>query len=265
MADIVITEFMDDDAVEALRAGFDVLYDPNLADRQDDIPALLGDARALIVRNRTKVTGDLLDAGPNLACVGRLGVGLDNIDQAACAERDVEVYPAFGANNLSVAEYVITTAAMLLRNAYARKHEMLAGDWPRQAASGREISGKALGLVGYGAIARDTAAIGRAFGMRIIGYDPFLPADHEAWSGAERMELPDLLAEADIISLHVPLTDGTRHMINADALATMKSGAILINAARGGVVDEAALVNALNSGEIAGAALDVFETEPLTA
>lgn len=265
MADIVITEFMDDAAVDTLRVDFDVLYDPGLADRQNDIPALLGDARALIVRNRTKVTGDLLDTGPKLVCVGRLGVGLDNIDQPACAERDVEVYPAFGANNLSVAEYVITTAAMLLRNAYARKHEMLAGDWPRQAASGREISGKALGLVGYGAIARDTAAIGRAFGMRIIGYDPFLPADHEAWSGAERMELPDLLAEADIISLHVPLTAGTRHMINADALATMKSGAILINAARGGVVDEATLVNALNTGEIAGAALDVFETEPLTA
>jgi (S)-sulfolactate dehydrogenase len=265
MADIVITEFMDDAAVDTLRVDFDVLYDPGLADRQNDIPALLGDARALIVRNRTKVTGDLLDAGPKLVCVGRLGVGLDNIDQPACAERDVEVYPAFGANNLSVAEYVITTAAMLLRNAYARKHEMLAGDWPRQAASGREISGKALGLVGYGAIARDTAAIGRAFGMRIIGYDPFLPADHEAWSGAERMELPDLLAEADIISLHVPLTAGTRHMINADALATMKSGAILINAARGGVVDEATLVNALNTGKIAGAALDVFETEPLTA
>ena len=265
MADIVITEFMDDAAVDTLRVDFDVLYDPGLADRQNDIPALLGDARALIVRNRTKVTGDLLDAGPKLVCVGRLGVGLDNIDQPACAERDVEVYPAFGANNLSVAEYVITTAAMLLRNAYARKHEMLAGDWPRQAASGREISGKALGLVGYGAIARDTAAIGRAFGMRIIGYDPFLPADHEAWSGAERMELPDLLAEADIISLHVPLNAGTRHMINANALATMKSGAILINAARGGVVDEATLVNALNTGEIAGAALDVFETEPLTA
>ena len=286
MADIVITEFMDDAAVDTLRVDFDVLYDPGLADRQNDIPALLGDARALIVRNRTKVTGDLLDTwtvefepwrvrcasdgttyvgGEGVvACLDDKGKGVAKA-KAACAERDVEVYPAFGANNLSVAEYVITTAAMLLRNAYARKHEMLAGDWPRQAASGREISGKALGLVGYGAIARDTAAIGRAFGMRIIGYDPFLPADHEAWSGAERMELPDLLAEADIISLHVPLTAGTRHMINADALATMKSGAILINAARGGVVDEATLVNALNTGEIAGAALDVFETEPLTA
>ena len=139
------------------------------------------------------------------------------------------------------------------------------GEWPRQAASGRELSGKTLGLIGFGSIAQDAAGFGRAFGMQIIAYDPFLPADHPAWEGATKMELDGVLAKADIVSLHVPLTDGTRHLINADALKTMKSDAFVINTARGGTVDEQALVDAIRAGEIGGAALDVFETEPLTA
>ena len=262
---IIISEFMDEGAVAELSARFDVTYDASLADAQETLSALLADASALIVRNRTQVTDALLAAAPQLRCVGRLGVGLDNIDQEACAARDVTVYPAFGANNLSVAEYVITTGAMLLREAYDRRAEMCAGGWPRQAASGREISGKVLGLVGYGAIARDTARIGRALGMKIIGYDPFLPADHAAWEGAECAPLGDVLKAADVISLHVPLTDSTRHMIDAVALAGMKERAVLINAARGGVVDELAVAAALKAGKLAGAALDVFENEPLDA
>lgn len=263
MADIVITEFMDDDAVADLAARFDVLYAPELADRPTDIPGHIGSARALIVRNRTQVTADLLDAAPHLACVGRLGVGLDNINQAACAARDVEVYPATGANNLSVAEYVITSAAILLRGAYNRIDQMIAGEWPRQAASGSEISGKTLGLVGFGAIARDTARIARAFGMRVLAYDPYLPPDNPAWGDTTRLELQDVLARADIISLHVPLTPETHHLIDATALKSLRNNAVLINAARGGVVDETALVDAILYGHIGGAALDVFETEPL--
>lgn len=261
---ILITEFMDADVAADLEARFGAVYRPDLADDQAAIPALLADKKALIVRNRTQVTEELLDAAPGLTCVGRLGVGLDNIDQAACAARDVAVFPATGANNLSVAEYVICTAMMLLRGAYQRKHEMCAGDWPRGPASGREISGKVLGLVGYGAIARDTAEMARAFGMQIVGYDPFLPEDHPAWDGATRADLADLLASADVVSLHVPLTEGTRHIIGAEALAAMKNDAVLINAARGGVVDETALISALKAGTLGGAALDVFETEPLT-
>jgi (S)-sulfolactate dehydrogenase len=265
MVDIVITEFMDESAVGALKAKYDALYDPNLADDQTRIPALLADARALIVRNRTKVSADLLASAPNLQCVGRLGVGLDNIDQPACGARDVTVYPATGANNLSVAEYVITSAAILLRGAYARQEQMLSGAWPRQEASGKEISGKSLGLVGYGAIARDTATIGRALGMTILAYDPYLPDDSSAWEGATRLDLDQVLASSDIVSLHVPLTAETRHLIDAPALKTFKPGAILVNAARGGVVDEEALVQAMKTGQLSGAALDVFETEPLGA
>lgn len=262
---IVITEFMDEAAVDTLRAEFETHYDPSLADRQGDIPALLGEARALIVRNRTKVTPALLDAAPSLACVGRLGVGLDNIDMAACEARGVTVYPALGANTLSVAEYVIGTAMALLRGAYAVNGRMLAGEWPRTECSGRELSGKVLGLVGYGAIARETARLGRALGMEIAAFDPFLGPDDPAWTHVSRLDFPTLVATADVLSLHVPLTPETRHLIGADDIARMPEGAVLVNAARGGVVDEAAVAEALKAGRLGGAALDVFETEPLTA
>jgi (S)-sulfolactate dehydrogenase len=262
---ILITEFMDAPAVDRLRAAHPVTYDPGLADRQDDIPAMMPGVRALIVRNRTQVREAILDAAPDLACVGRLGVGLDNIDVALCEGRGVAVYPATGANTLSVSEYVIGTAMALLRGAYAANAEMIAGAWPRNACAGRELSGKVLGLVGLGAIARDTAERARALGMEIAAFDPFVPGDDPIWRTVGRLDMGALLAEADVLSLHVPLTSGTRHLIDAAAIAAMKPGAILVNAARGGVVDDAAVAEALRAGRLGGAALDVFETEPLTA
>ncbi len=261
---ILITEFMDEPAVDSLREAFEVTYDPSLADMQEKIPALLKDAKALIVRNRTQVTEGLLNTAPHLSCVGRLGVGLDNIDQKACAKRNVTVYPASGANDLSVAEYVITSAMMLMRNAYQSKHKMLGGDWPRASCAGREIYQKTLGLVGFGAIAQRTAGLAKAVGMKIAAFDPFLPTDHSACAGIIDLELDELLAISDVVSLHTPLTSQTRYLINSERLSMMKPDAILINAARGGVVDEAALAAALSKGKLGGAALDVFETEPVT-
>jgi (S)-sulfolactate dehydrogenase len=262
---ILITEFMDEAAVDRLCAAHPVTYDPGLADRQGDIPAMMAGVRALIVRNRTQVRGAILDAAAHLQCVGRLGVGLDNIDVAACKGRAVTVYPATGANNLSVAEYVIGTAMALLRAAYAANEAMIAGKWPRQSCAGRELAGKVLGLVGFGAIARDTAERARALGMEVAAFDPFVPEGDPVWRAAGRLDLDTLLATADVVSLHVPLTDGTRHLIDAGCIARMKQGAVLINAARGGVVDEPAVAAALKAGRLGGAALDVFETEPLTA
>ena len=261
---ILITEFMDTAAVDKLSAAFPTTYAPELADTQDKIPEMLGDVRALIVRNRTQVTADMLASAPNLKCVGRLGVGLDNIDQSACKARGVAVIPAIGANNLSVAEYVITNALMLLRNAYQSGDDMRAGTWPRMACAGREISGKTLGLIGLGAIAQETAVMAKALGMEICAHDPFLPADHPAWELAQSRSVAGVLKTADVISLHVPLTADTHHLINEERLAMVKPDAVLINAARGAVVDEAALANALRTRKLAGAALDVFETEPLT-
>jgi (S)-sulfolactate dehydrogenase len=265
MPDIVITEFMDEAAIAEHFAGRDVLYDPKLVDDAPRLQAALADARALIVRNRTQVRPALLAHAPKLRVVGRLGVGLDNIDLDACRARDVAVFPATGANDLSVAEYVITAALVLLRRAWFATDAVVAGQWPRTKLMGREMSGKRLGLVGYGAIARETATRARALGMTVAAYDPHLPAEHDAWRTAERCSLEALLATSDVVSLHVPLTNETRNMIDAAALGKMKPDAVLVNAARGGVVDEAALAAALKAGRLGGAALDVFDREPLDA
>ncbi len=265
MTDIVISEFMDEAAVEALKQVASVTYNPALADRPDELAALLGKARALIVRNRTQVRGDLLAAAPHLTCVGRLGVGLDNIDVDECKRRAITVYPATGANDLSVAEYVMTSAMTLLRGAYLANADMLAGKWPRQKLSGREIAGKTMGLIGFGSIAREVAWRAQAYGMQIVAHDPYVDAADPAWQVVRNLSLEGVLETADVVSLHVPLNDGTRHVINASRLKAMRPGSILINAARGGVVDEDALAKSLREGHLGGAALDVFETEPLTA
>ena len=262
---ILISEFMDESAVNRLSETCATTYAPDLADRQSEIPALMQGIRALVVRNRTQVTRDLLAQSPDLELVGRLGVGLDNIDLDACLERGIEVAPATGANTLSVAEYVVTNALLLLRGAYQANAQMIAGAWPRAECSGREVSGRVLGLVGYGAIAQETAILAQGLGMTTVAFDPFLSAGHSAWGATQRMALAEVLSIADVVSLHVPLTDETRHLIDSAALRQMKPGAVLINAARGGVVDEQALAVSMRSGELAGAALDVFETEPLTA
>jgi (S)-sulfolactate dehydrogenase len=217
------------------------------------------------VRNRTQVRGPLLAAAQRLEVVGRLGVGLDNIDTDACQTRDIAVFPATGANDLSVAEYVITATLVLLRGAWFATPEVIAGKWPRMTTIGREVSGKTLGLIGLGSIARETALRADALGMHVVAFDPLLPAGHAAWQLASPVTLDDLLARADVISLHVPLTATTRRMLGAAQIAAMRRGSVLINAARGGVVDEDAVVAALRSGHLGGAALDVFETEPVDA
>lgn len=267
MADIVIAEFMDEPAVDRLRQEFDVLYEPSLVDRPDDLAKAVRDARALIVRNRTQVRDAVLDAGVNLKAVGRLGVGLDNIDVKTCKVRGIAVFPASGANDLAVKEYVIAGLLMLFRGAYHATDDMRAGLWPREQLMKREISGRSLGLIGFGSIARDVAAAVQALGMSVSAFDPFVAADDLVWQAMNvaNSTFEQVLSESDAISIHVPLTDGTKHLINADALSLMKPSAYLINSARGGVVDEAALATALREGKLAGAMLDVFEQEPLPA
>jgi (S)-sulfolactate dehydrogenase len=266
VADIVVSEFMDEAAVDWLKERFAVAYDPALVDDRDCLLAAGAGVRGLIVRNRTQVDPGLLAAFPDLRAVGRLGVGLDNIDTGACRDRDIAVLPATGGNTVSVAEYVIAAVLMLRRGAYLASDAVLSGEWPRQRLIGGEVSGATLGLVGYGAIARATAERARALGMAIDAYDPFLPEGDPAWAGATRHDdLDGLLAASDAVSLHVPLTPETRGLIGRDRLARMRPGAVLVNTARGGVVDEAALAEALRDGRLGGAALDVFEAEPLRA
>jgi (S)-sulfolactate dehydrogenase len=265
---IVISEFMDTAAVDELAARFTVCYDRDLVDRPDELAVELADADALIVRNRTTVDSALLGGAPRLRVIGRLGVGLDNIDVAACEARGIDVIPATGANALAVAEYVIGTAMLLLRGAYQSTAEVSGGHWPRSALSnGRELAGKTLGLIGFGGIGRLTGRLARALGMRVIGFDPHVPASAPAWTDEQvsPRAFVDVIAEADVVSLHVPLTPATRGLMDAARLATMKPDAILINTARGGVVDEAALAAALRAQKLGGAALDVFDHEPLAA
>lgn len=268
MTDILVTEFMDPRAVDSLRAEFEVHYDPDLHEDSAGIASWLASARALIVRNRTRVDRDLLAAGPRLVAVGRLGVGLDNIDLDACAERGVSVHPATGANVVAVAEYVIAAMLMMLRGAYHATDRVLAGEWPRTALIGREASGKTLGIVGFGAIGRAVARRATALGVGVAAYDPVLAPGDPAWNapGVRRFgDLAAMLAACDVVTLHVPLTGATRHLIGTAEIAAMKPGACIVNTARGGVLDEAAMALALASGRLGAAALDVFEDEPLPA
>jgi (S)-sulfolactate dehydrogenase len=252
MPDIIICEFMDEAAITATFPGGDYLYDPTLVDRPADLKGALKNARAIIVRNRTQVRGALLDAAPNLRVVGRLGVGLDNIDMEACKARGIQVFPATGANDLSVAEWVISCAMVLMRGAYFATDEVISGLWPRnRLMAGREISGKVMGLIGYGSIAREVAKRAQALGMSVQAFDPYVTDEVFAAAGVQRHGLEPLLREADVVSLHVPLNDATANLIDALRLKRMKKDAILLNASRGGVVDEAALAVALKAGEIA--------------
>ena len=265
---ILITEFMDEAAVASLTADFHIAYDAGLVDRHDEMLAKLSDVDALIVRNRTQVNAALLAAAPKLKVVGRLGVGLDNIDLPACKARGIEVIPATGANALAVAEYVIATAMMLLRGAYASSAVVAAGQWPRGPLSnGREIGGKTLGIVGFGGIGRLTATLAQGLGMRVIGTDPMIDAAAAVWKETlvACRTLDELVAESDVVSLHVPLVPQTRNLFDAARLAMMKMDAVLINSSRGGIIDEAALAAALKEKRLGGAALDVYADEPLKA
>jgi len=265
MTDIVITEFLEPGAVDILKQSFKVHWDPELWNKRDELERLVRDLPGLIVRNRTPVDKALLDLAPRLKVVGRLGVGLDNIDVKACEARSIEVCSARGANATSVAEYAIAMAMILLRRrAYLDTHRLVAGEWPREELGrGLELAGKRLGIIGLGSIGGTTARKARALDMRVTAFDPYLPDEHENWNVAQKVTFGDLLATSDVITVHCPLNAETRGMIGAKELARVRRGAVLINSARGGIVDEAACAAALRTGPLAAAALDVFDYEPI--
>jgi (S)-sulfolactate dehydrogenase len=265
---ILITEFMDERAVAQLQAQHEVTYDPGLQKDAAKLLALAPSCDALVVRNLTQVRGDLLAALQRCKVVGRLGVGLDNIDVQGCEARGMQVIPATGANALSVAEYVICSAMLLLRGAYTSSGAVAAGQWPRAAlSSGRETAGNTLGVIGFGSIGQLTTTLARGLGMQVVAFDAMMDRDHSIWqqTDARCVGLDELISTADVVTLHVPLVEGTRGLFNAQRIASMKKGAVLINTSRGHIVDMAALVAALQSGHLGGAAVDVFDTEPLPA
>ena len=260
---ILITEFMDEDAVNLLKKKYDVYYDISLAEDSNSLVKLINKMKALIVRNKTLVTRELIENAPNLTCVGRLGVGLDNIDLNACEEQNITVYPALGANSHSVAEYVICASMMLLRKAYFKRNEMIAGNWPRQESSGSEVYGKTLGLIGFGDIAQKTRDLALGLGIKTVAYDPYLDKDSNVWKETKNLPLDNLLSISDIISLHIPLSKETKNLIDEKKLRLIKNSSVIINTSRGGIIDENSLAKLLKENKIGGAALDVFNKEPI--
>lgn len=258
MSEVVIAEFMDADGVEVLAGRFDTLYDPDLGTDRPRLMTAVAGARGLVVRNLTRVDREVLAAAPGLRVVGRLGVGLDNIDVEACRQRGVAVRPATGANALAVAEHVIGALFSLSRPALRATGRVLGGEWPRTEMVGRELGGRRLGLVGLGSTARQVAALAGGLGMAVAGFDPVAPAP----DGVESVDLDHLFRMSDAISVHVPLLPETRGLVGDRLLALLPPGALLVDTSRGGVVDHPAVVRALVDGRLGGAALDVFPHEP---
>jgi D-3-phosphoglycerate dehydrogenase len=252
-----------EDGLVLLRERCDVRITTGLAEA--DLAARLADVDALIVRSETKVTAKILDAAPRLAVVGRAGVGVDNIDVAAATAHGVYVVNAPLGNIVSAAEHAVALALTLLRRIAEADRSVRAGEWTRSKFIGRELRGKTLGLVGIGRVGSEVARRAAGFEMKVIAHDPFATEASARAAGAQLVDLDELLRSADVISLHTPLTEKTRNLINADALAKMKRSAVIVNCSRGEVVDLAALAAALEAGTIAGAALDVYPTEPLPA
>lgn len=229
----------------------------------EEFVAALAGSDALIVRSATTVSRDMLGLAPQLRAIGRAGVGVDNVDIPAASERGIAVFNAPGGNTIAAAELTMALLITVARKVSAAEASLRAGSWDRAAFKGVELRGKTLGLIGAGRIGGEVAIRCQAFGMGVIVYDPYLTEDRADQLGVQLATLDDVLEGGDFISIHVPLTDETRGICGFEAMTKMKPSAFVVNASRGGVVDETALAEALRSGAIAGAALDVYETEPL--
>jgi D-3-phosphoglycerate dehydrogenase len=258
---IVIADGLPSTAIDALRQP-DWIIDTRQGRTPSDLIADLQDADALVVRSATKVTREVIDGAARLRVIARAGTGVDNVDVAAATARGIVVMNAPGANSLSVAELAMGLILSLARNIPAADASMKTAKWEKSKFAGGEIRSKTLGLVGLGRIGQEVAARAHAFEMQVIAHDPFISADMAATLGVELVSLDDLCARADYISLHIPSLPSTRQLFNADRLARCKKGVRLVNTARGELVDEAALADAIERGHVAGAGLDVFDPEP---
>ena len=258
---VLVTDSIADDGLALLRAEFSVDARPGLS--EEELAGIIGEYEALVVRSGTRVTKRVIAAADLLQVIGRAGVGVDNIDVDAATEHGILVVNAPDGNTVAAAEHTIALLLSLARHVPRADASLRAGKWERNRLMGVEVAGKTLGVVGFGRIGREVARRGRGLGMRVVAYDPYTSAAVAGTLGAELCDhLDEVLIEADFITLHVPLTSATRHLIGERELALVKPTARLINAARGGIVDESALLQALDKGKLAGAALDVFVDEP---
>lgn len=258
---VLASDKLDATALDRIRAaGHEVLERPGL--QSVELVAALDGCQALLIRGGTRVTGEVLRAAPSLKVVVRAGTGLDNVDTVAARQRNIAVFNTPASNAISVAELVFGLLLALERHLVPAANDLRGGHWEKTKYQGRELCGRSLGLVGFGRIGREVAVRARAFGMTVSACDPLLQAWPAGFEWTHRVTLDELLPGSDVVSLHLPLTADSRGMIGAAALARMKPDALLVNAARGGVVDENALLAALESGRPRGACLDVFSVEP---
>lgn len=257
----------DDLSAEAVRIleGAGLAVDVKVGLKPDELERIIGDYDALAVRSATKVTAKLLEKAERLKVIGRAGVGVDNVDLDAATRRGIVVMNTPGGSSTTVAELALAMILALSRHLAVATASVKAGKWEKKKFQGHELAGKTLGVVGIGNIGSVLVDRARALKMRVVAYDPFISPEAAAKLGATLVDLDGVWREADVISIHVPLTEKTKNLVNAQSLAKMKKGALLVNCARGGIVDERALADALASGHLGGAALDVFEKEPPAA
>lgn len=259
---VLICDSINQTGIDILKkAGMQVDYKPNIL--TDELLSIVKDYQVILVRSRTKITREIIQAASNAKIIARAGVGLDNIEVTAAEKKGIRVVNAPEAAINAVSELTVGNMISLARSIPLADSEMKRGKWIKKNLMGTELSGKYLGIVGVGNIGRNVGRIARALRMNIIGYDPYpIDRDYIREVGLIVTDLNTLIQSADFITCHVPLLEETKHLFNAELISNMKSTAYIINASRGGVIDETALYNALCNGSIAGAALDVFETEP---
>ena len=261
---ILITEFMETNSVEILKKNFDITFDQELSTNYIKLKNSINKFDALIVRNKTQVNQVILENATNLKFIGRLGVGLDNIDTEYCKNNNIHVQPATGMNADSVAEFVINSSLSLLKNTLLMHQETLLGNWPRTSISSRELKGKTIGLLGFGLIAKKVSLLANVFNAQIIAHDPFVGQNISDEFNAKLLSMNELFKLADIISIHLPLTDSTKNILNYNAFKQMLKKPIIINSSRGSIINEKDLLRAYDEKLISGFALDVYEKEPVS-
>jgi len=259
---VLVTDTLADSGLDIFRAAKDVELDYRPGLKGDALLAAVAESDALITRSGTAVTPELVNAGSRLRIIGRAGVGLDNVDVDACTQRGILVINAPTANIMSATEHTMAMLLALCRNIPEAHASVKRGEWTRSKFMGIELDGKTLGVIGLGRIGSRVTARARGFNMRVLAYDPYIADSVFERFNAQRVTLDELLAQSDFITVHTPMTDETRGMIGAAEIAKMKDGVVVLNIARGGIYDETALADALNSGKIGGAAIDVYVEEP---
>ncbi len=260
---ILITEFINQNSFEHLNKKFDVRYDEKLFENENEITRIIKDYDGLIVRNKTQVNLSILKNALKLKFIGRLGVGLDNIDTGYCKSKNIHVQPATGMNADSVAEYVVSSSMSLIKKIPMFHNGTVKGEWPRTTIKSFEINQKYLGIIGFGTIGKKVAEYSSKNGLKILVYDPYVKEINNKEIDVKLSNLKEIFEKSDIISIHLPLTDETKNIINKSSFSQMKNKPIIINTSRGGIINENDLIEAYNKNNISGFALDVFEKEPI--